>query len=97
MTISKKNIPHEIILLKGAENYTYIHLITGEKELSSYTLLRHEEKLKNFIRINRSYLVNPAYIEDYCLDVAIPHVVMACGKKIRIPRRKVRKYKNVIL
>jgi DNA-binding LytR/AlgR family response regulator len=78
MTISKKNIPHEIILLKGAENYTYIHLITGEKELSSYTLLRHEEKLKNFIRINRSYLVNPDFIEEYYLANTIPHLVMTC-------------------
>jgi DNA-binding LytR/AlgR family response regulator len=78
MTISKKNIPHEIILLKGAENYTYIHLITGEKELSSYTLLRHKEKLKNFIRINRSYLVNPDFIEEYYLANTIPHLVMTC-------------------
>lgn len=93
-------IPHlkydssEIALLEGNENYTHIFLENGERLLSSYTLLRHEERLPTFIRISRKYLVNPEYILRYEVDSVTPHVVMKCGRELKVPRRRVKGMMN---
>ncbi len=55
-----------IISLFAWGNYTYINYSTGRRELLSKTLKRFEEVLaenRQFIRINRSYLINTAYIK----------------------------------
>ena len=50
---------NEIIFLKGVVNYTEFHLKNGGKEISSLTLLRHQESHAHFLKVSKSHLVNP--------------------------------------
>jgi DNA-binding LytR/AlgR family response regulator len=92
MTLHLKYSSSEIAFLEGNENYTNVYLINGEQLLSSYTLLRHEKKLKGFIRVSRRYLINPEFIKEYKLDNPTPHMVLKSGEEIRIPRRRVKEF-----
>lgn len=61
----KKLNPSAILMLKSEANYTNVYLVDGSKFLSSITLGILEKRLKkfNFIRPNRSVLVNQQFIE----------------------------------
>jgi DNA-binding LytR/AlgR family response regulator len=85
-----KNLTSIITYLEASNNYTYIYYLSGNQYLSSYTLLLYENSLPDFIRINRKYLVNPEYISCFELNSPKPHIVLKCGKVIKVPRRKVR-------
>src|SRR5215217_6017966 len=53
----------EITHLEGEGNYTYIHTRQGKKHLVSKTLKVVVEILNvDFIRIHKSYIVNPMYV-----------------------------------
>lgn len=54
---------HKILRLEADRNYTWIHLSDGDKVLSSRNLSRLQESLPdNFVRVNRSHLVNRFYL-----------------------------------
>ncbi len=92
MTLHLKYCSSEIAFLEGNENYTNVYLKNGEQLLSSYTLLRHEEKLQGFIRVSRRHLINPEFIKEYKLGNPFPHMVLKSGEKIKIPRRRVKEF-----
>lgn len=82
----------DIIFLSGIGNYTSIHFKDGSRFMSSYTLLRHEEKLPGFIRFNRKYLVNPEFIREYKSISDAQYVILRNGEQIKIPRRKTKMF-----
>lgn len=84
---SEKN---DIIMVEGDGNYSYIHYANGQKVTTSYTLRRFEERLSDFCRINRKYLVNPSFIERVNSEITGPHVLLSTGLVISVPRRKVK-------
>lgn len=92
MTILLQYDPENIVLFEGVENYTKIHLKNGKELMTSHTLLRYEEKVSGFVRVNRKYLVNRKYITAIRTKVPKPYVLVAGGKQIYIPRRKVKEY-----
>lgn len=92
MTLHLKYEANEIALLEGNSNYTNVYLKNGEQLLSSYTLLRHEEKLKGFLRISRSHLVNPEFIQGYKFECSKLYVLLKNGKQLIIPRRRVKEF-----
>ena len=63
----------EIIFLESDRNYSYIHQVSGVKELSSKTLGYFEELLsdKGFFRPHRSYLINSNAVDDLQSDTLI--------------------------
>ena len=77
-----------IVMLKSEGNYTRIHYNCGKETLSSYTLMRYEEVLRGFYRVNRKYLVNPRFIAGVDKAKAPGHVVLSNGYQVKIPRRK---------
>ncbi|MCU0326528.1 MAG: LytTR family transcriptional regulator [Spirosomaceae bacterium] len=55
----------EIIMLEAYENYTKVHLVSGQVFISSTTLKKIEARLKdnpNFFRTHKTYLVNLRYV-----------------------------------
>ncbi|MGV3560524.1 response regulator transcription factor [Larkinella arboricola] len=56
--------PLQIVYLQGASNYTWIHYRDGQKLLLSKPLLYFETALPNFLRVHKTALVNPRYIQD---------------------------------
>lgn len=96
---NRKILPESIIMLKSDANYTNIFLADGSKFLSSITLGKLANRLKEFpfLRPNRSVLVNQQYIEK--LNTVIyeedgPSILLTNKTIIPIARRQI---KNVIL
>lgn len=56
---------NDIVLLEANENYTKVHLITGQTFISSTTLGKIAARLKDnplFFRTHRTYIVNLSHI-----------------------------------
>jgi DNA-binding LytR/AlgR family response regulator len=66
--------------------------VDGKKMVSSFTLLRHQEKLDGFLRVSRRYLVNPKYISEIENINGMKNIYMETGEKIPVARRR----KNLI-
>lgn len=76
----------QITHIEGERNYSYIHLLNGNRELSSKNLAYFEDILidKNFFRSHRSYLVNTYHVKA----LTEGHFVLKNGIAIPISRRK---------
>lgn len=93
----KYPFPHEIVCLEADINYTIFHLHDGRKVLSSSTLKVHEQELngQEFVRINRSTVINNAYV------LAINHIgknieyAMHNGQLIRASRRRAQELRTM--
>lgn len=56
--------PSLISHLTGADNYTWLSFRNGKKVLLSKPICYFEKRLSSFIRIHKTAIVNPAYIQD---------------------------------
>lgn len=79
----------DVLYITADENYSHIHLSSGNQKLASKTLGYFEERLEgeHFFRIHKSHLINLQEI------VAYEHgnggfVKMADGKRMEVSRRK---------
>lgn len=81
---------NKIVYLKADNNYTIFYLKSGKKIMSSFTLKHHEHKaiLSGFIRPNRSFLINPEYIEQVFEDSSLFFIQMSNGDKIETSKRR---------
>lgn len=86
-----------ILFLRGDINYTEFHLVDGKKVISSFTLLRHQEKLGSFIRVSKSHLVNPDYVKNVAQEGTYAQVELMNGNLLKISRRRIDHVKNRIL
>ncbi len=78
--------PSRIIYMEAAVNYTRFHLVDGQRLLTTKTLKCYEAyyKTKGFMRIHRSSMVNPSYIENYCKYTQT--VFLSTGQELRVSR-----------
>lgn len=91
-------IPIEkIMFLKGDINYTIFHLKDGEKFISSTTLKKHssEAYLSSFLRIHKSYLLNPDFIKKVENNGKSASILMLDGQKLVVSRRKMSLLENI--
>ncbi len=51
--------------LTGAGNYSWLHYSDGRKEVFSGTLAFYEQSLPNFIRIHKTALINPGFLDFF--------------------------------
>jgi two-component system LytT family response regulator len=78
----------EIVFLRASVNYTEFHLTYGRKRISSYTLLYHENHMQGFLRISKSYLVNPDFIEKINSIGQGKEILLKNGMRIKVSRRR---------
>ncbi|MBA4850557.1 LytTR family DNA-binding domain-containing protein [Emticicia sp. BO119] len=79
---------HEIVFLRGSVNYTEFHMTNGRKIMSSYTLVYHQNLIEGFLRISKSYLVNPYYIEKINANGSQREILLKNGERIKVSRRR---------
>lgn len=79
---------NEILYLKGVVNYTEFHLKNGRKEISSFTLLRHQECHTHFLRVNKSHLVNPKFVNRILYDGPQYEIELKNGLRLKVSRRR---------
>jgi two-component system LytT family response regulator len=79
---------NEILFLQADTNYTQIFLVCGRTLLSGFNLKKYEDFLQqeNFLRANRSYLINRHYIQHY--DSLKSILLLKNGQEIEVPRRR---------
>ncbi|MCR9063535.1 MAG: LytTR family transcriptional regulator [Cytophagales bacterium] len=81
---------NSVIYLEAQENYTLFHLKDGSSVISSTTLKRHEERLSLnvFLRVNRSTLVNSAFVKKVTKKDQTNFVKLKNGLEIKVSRRR---------
>ena len=88
--VSAQDITH----LEGEGNYTFIHTRQGKKHLVSKTLRVVMEILRaDFIRVHKSFIVNPVYITA---QLESDKLLLSCGRKVPIARRRVREIQDLL-
>ena len=56
--------PELISYFLGANNYSWLHFRSGEKKLLAKPISYLEEELPGFIRVHKTVLINPTYVES---------------------------------
>ncbi len=79
----------DIVRCEGEDNYTHIHLNTGEKITVSKTIKEYEKLLTpiNFYRVHKSHLVNLNYIVKFVKGEG-GYLMMEDGISIEVSRRR---------
>jgi two-component system LytT family response regulator len=87
--------PDIITFLEGEGNYTFINTNAGKKYLVSKTLKSLAELLDSrFIRVHKSYLVNPDFVVERMEDDRM--LRMSCGKEVIVSRRKIKEITSIL-
>ncbi|SOD93160.1 LytTR family DNA-binding domain-containing protein [Spirosoma fluviale] len=81
---------NSIIWLEGDGNYTRMHLQDGKYQSIPYTLKYIANKLPDFVRIHKSSLINPVYVQeltsrgyqDYWVKLSSGQVLSVSRKRI---------------
>lgn len=82
-------LPAEIIYIKGENNYSVFHFISGEKLMVSKTLKWVEDTLSNysFLRIHKSYIINLQHIVRYIKQDG-GYIEMKGGAQLSVSRAR---------
>lgn len=96
MTPLKTPENDEITYLEADINYTIFHLKNGKKMVSSFTLKKYETdtQLNGFLRVHKSYLLNPNFIKNFNQVGKKATVQLTNGKVLAVSRRKLTMVKN---
>ncbi|WP_128544044.1 LytTR family DNA-binding domain-containing protein [Larkinella soli] len=90
--------PAGLIWVEADENYTRFHWCRAAPELTAITLARWQERLPNFIRINKKALVNPLHISRvYGRSGKEMVLVLTDGTRLAASRRRIRLVRNLLL
>ncbi|MBA4850566.1 LytTR family DNA-binding domain-containing protein [Emticicia sp. BO119] len=87
----------EIVYLEAQINYTILHLKNGRKIVSSTTLKYHQADscLDGFLRVHRSYLINPDFIKNIVRERTKTIAQLLDGRELEVSRRRVELVKNL--
>lgn len=82
--------------LESSVNYTILFFPDGKSMISGYNIKVFEAIFENqdFIKLNRSKLVNVAFIRRTSVNDNIYSVQLANGEEIKISRRRLNKIKQ---
>lgn len=99
MTPIKTPKNDDITYLEADVNYTIFHLKNGTKIVSSSTLKKYETdvQLNGFLRVHKSFLLNPQFIKHFSQNGKKATVQLTNGKILEVSRRKLSMVKNQIL
>jgi two-component system LytT family response regulator len=87
--------PDIITFLEGEGNYTFINTSGGKRYLVSKTLKSLAELLESsFIRVHKSYLVNPDFVVERMEDDRM--LRMSCGREVIVSRRKIKEITSIL-
>ena len=92
----KKILVNNVVLLKGDINYTTFHLQYGETKVVPRSIKYFETFLKThgFLRVHRSYMINPNHVKTY--NQAQEILTMTNGHEATISRRRKHTLKGIM-
>ena len=79
----------DIVRFEAEDNYTHIHLKSGEKITASRTIKAYEDMLAsvNFYRVHKRHVINLNYMRKFVKGDG-GYLVMDDGKEIEVSRRR---------
>lgn len=79
----------DILRFEAADNYTHIHLTSGEHLIASKTIKSYEDQLlpDHFYRVHKRHVVNLNYMRKFVKGDG-GHIIMDDGHKIEVSRRR---------
>lgn len=91
MILSNYPQKKDILYIKSDSNYTIYYLQNGKKFISSKTLKQTEADLHLtlFLRVSKSYLLNPDFINNISKEGNKVIVTLKNGTQVNVSRRKV--------
>ena len=89
---------NEILYCHASENYTYLHIVTGERIIVTKTLKSIEEilSLGCFFRIHKSILLNINYVKSFSRKDGFM-VTLENGQKFEIATRRQEEFINLFI
>ncbi|MBB3838640.1 two-component system LytT family response regulator [Runella defluvii] len=80
----------QLVCMEGSGNYAYIYTSDGRRYLVSKTLKSYADILDKtvFLRVHKSWIINLAFLQDYCEDDR--SLRLQGGREIAISRRRIR-------
>ena len=92
----KKIFVNDVVLLKGDISYTTFHLQCGGEKVVAHSIKFFEPFLEThgFLRVHRSFMVNPNYVENYNQENEF--LTMSNGQKANISRRRKHTLKGLV-
>jgi DNA-binding LytR/AlgR family response regulator len=91
--------PDSVIAITADGNYSYIHMINGERLYVSRTLSWFTQRWPALLRIHKHALINPGFINQYQLKMGkrpIGHVVMKTNLRLEVSRRRIREVETYL-
>jgi DNA-binding LytR/AlgR family response regulator len=87
---SSKVPVNEIVFMKGEINYTHFYFQYRKRATIAHSLKHFEADLlpRGFLRIHRSYIVNPRFVKS--ANVANNTLTLVDGTVLRVARRRVK-------
>ncbi|GAB4020983.1 hypothetical protein GCM10028808_64350 [Spirosoma migulaei] len=86
--VEKPLLLNTIIRLQGESNYTWLHLHAQAKPiLTTKNLKWFEEMIPGFVRVHKSELINPSFVQTYnsiTLEVSMPNEQI-----VKVARRRI--------
>ncbi|KAB7731724.1 LytTR family transcriptional regulator [Rudanella paleaurantiibacter] len=81
---------HELVMIRGAKGYSWLHWRDGSRHIMAYTLKHYELQLPNaaYIRIHQNCLVNRAFVQKVQLTHKGPMLHLSSGEKVAVSRRR---------
>ena len=80
----------EILYLSGNDSYTWFHLTSGKRLLSSLHLGYYQSQAEGFIRIHKRFLVNPVYVVSFSRTGPESAVVSLTGnQQLPVAKRRI--------
>ena len=78
-----------IVYCEASSNYTNLHFANSTSVCVPKTIYEYEELLKdcNFIRIHRSFMVNPDHIKEYIRGEG-GYLILSNNHEVEVSRRK---------
>ena len=87
----------DVLYLAGNGNYTWFCMTNGRRKLTSRTLSYYSPTLPDFIRIHKSYLINPAYVLSLAYTSPESGVIsMQDLTQLPIAKRRIREVHRVL-
>lgn len=77
-----------LVQLVGAGNYSILTYASGKQVVYSFTLKDYQGWLPTYVRINRSLLLNPAFISS--VQLVERTITLHDGQVLPVARRRIR-------
>jgi DNA-binding LytR/AlgR family response regulator len=85
--------PDKVIAITADANYSFVHLLTGQRLHMSRSLGWFNQRWPVFLRIHKHTLINPMHVREYSLKMGrhpMGYVIMTNNLRLDVSRRNIK-------